>query len=1116
MIGMRKSTIKVCVMTLVGSAALGIAYAAAVLPKAADCIESRRVLTEADCGKPVGEAARVRASVKDGNVFLLSEDFAKCTKGSEATPDSEGIVGELSSELTQSPGWLVATGHQAGGCMYVDLWETTTQGGQAVSVSLIDTPVVGATGGTPVRVSFRARTAGGEEAFYVINANKNTSAAVSSQSVTITGEWAEYEVWFTDCVAASYFEFQSDAPFYIDDIEVDEATPLATPKVLPATDITQTAYTANWSAVASAEGYLLYPRTIHIADGLEPFWLIHTDFDKITEGTVDNPIPPTYMVYSLDDYVDQPGWLARLPLMAGGSLGLTNRYLKEYGNSLLQSPTLNLSNEGGKVSVRLRYLAQDVDMFQVSMYQLLPNGNVSLRATKMLYTNEEYNVWKDEEFTLGGGTSSSLIVILLPETTQGTIYLDNLDMWQTPEKGERYSIPGATITATENSARVETPEAGEEDSRSYSVKAYRIVGGSSMVSGESNSIVVGADSDEIPEHLDTPQTGEVSVNGSQFTVSWQPVAGANGYEVQVYRRHEADGNESVAVIDENFDAIRVGTDDLDHPRLMSEDGYDRLDEFTNVPGWEVFQGFYVDGAVGILGYWHMLGVGCYMKSPVYDLSGNGGNMTLSLKVGTDYYEQGATVYLAHENEETGAVIYDDALELNEMSKGFHPFTKQFSNGRSDSFLVFYPYGYGMSYFDDILVTQTIPAGISDTRVSHRITGSTHITMTVPQVNTADKYYCTVRALWLDNMDNEKVSSEPTAPVMIEGLVPATYYSGKVLDEEGNGVAGATVTLIPTGDGEACATTSNRWGLFRVENVSRSDVDYTAVVSAEGYRTTTLTGVRFEGLNPITDVEIVLRKANDNSLEIGTPTGSAEVGALDLQYNNSDTETVYPAELLNIPAKSTILGISYDGYCETEKEVKCNVSIRLRNELANVTGYTEAVPVMTGEDFEFWSGEVVLNQGGTPTVPAELLHFENEEGFEYAGGALRVALQSRATRNSDFFFLVDATRKLTSIYRYWSRGAEGEWQMNEYGLPVMRITYKKYDGITETLVVGGMPYTVRSKAAGLEVAAFADCTVDVFNTLGVKVASLALRDGDVRSLPLAPGVYIAGRTKIAVK
>ena len=75
-------------MTLVGSAALGIAYAAAVLPKAADCIESRRVLTEADCGKPVGEAARVRASVKDGNVFLLSEDFAKCTKGSEATPAS--------------------------------------------------------------------------------------------------------------------------------------------------------------------------------------------------------------------------------------------------------------------------------------------------------------------------------------------------------------------------------------------------------------------------------------------------------------------------------------------------------------------------------------------------------------------------------------------------------------------------------------------------------------------------------------------------------------------------------------------------------------------------------------------------------------------------------------------------------------------------------------------------------------------------------------------------------------------------------------------------------------------------------------------------------------------
>lgn len=1102
------STIAICI------AGIGIG-GAVLLPKPIKKTDSFIPINETETNKKLSDRRNLRPAAPAENHVLLSEDFSRCTLGSESTPDPDGIVGEIPSALTGKPGWIGATVHQAGGCLFVDEWQAEQQG-ERFTVYLLDTPVFGANASQPVCLTFRARAKGADMPLYIINADKNNDSSISNQQVSLTKTWQEFELWFADCKSASYFEFQADkGAYYIDDITISEVPPLETPKVLPATGITLDGYTANWSSVNMAEGYLLYPRTIHVADGMEPYRIIDADFSGISEGSIDKPVEPTYTVYSLDDYIKEPGWLVRLPLMAKGALGLTNRYMQSYGNSLLQSPTLNLSGASGNVDVRLRYMAQDVDMFQVSMYQVNANGSVSLRATKMVYTYEEYNQWKEAEFTIGGGTASSLLVILLPETTNGTIWLDELEMSQTLAEGTRYIVPGATITTEANSTYVATPGTGPDDSRSYSVKAYRTAAGQNIVSKESNSIVVGADSDEIPQELATPTCGTPEINGSQFTLSWDKVAGANAYEVCVYRRHESQGNERIAVIDENFDAIRVGTDDLDHPRLMHEDGYDRLDEFTNVPGWEVFQGFYVDGAVGILGYWNMLGVGCYMRSPVFDLSADNGNMTLSLKVGTDYYEQGATVYLAHDDPETGATVYDDILPLNEMSKGFHPFTTTFKNGRKDSYLVFFPYGYGMSYFDDILVTQKLPAGISDTQVSRRVTNATSVTLTVPAVNTADDYFCCVRALWLDTTDNERVASTPTAEIPLEGLTPATYYTGKVSDTEGNGIAGATITL--TADNTpAVSARSNRWGLFRVENISNSEAAYTAAVSAPGYRTAVKTGLTFESLAPITDAEFTLRAANDGSVEIGHPTEAARTGALYLRYNNSDTETVYTAEDLAIPAGSKILAVAYDGYCETEKEVECTINIRLANDASGAL-YSEASPQIDYSSDPFWSGSVKLNAIGSADCPDELLHFDNEEGFIYTGGALRVGLQSRATRNSDFFFLVDATHIGRSIYRYWARSTEGEWKANEAGMPVMRIVYEAPDGIISTTVAGtAADYSARGMRGAIELTASANCSVEIYNVAGIRVATAHLREGETRTLNLSPGIYMAGRSKIIVK
>lgn len=1065
-------------------------------------------------------ARKAPAKAAEGQTLVLSEDFSKCTAGTEAAPDSNGIVGEIPASLTQKSGWVGATFRQAGGCAFLDTYSINYQG-QDMDVFYIDTPILGLPSGQSlVEVKFRARSAAlSGDICYIINGDGRDGTTLSMAQLNITGEWAEYTAYINGCNAYSFLEIQGDShPFYIDDIKVSTFTDLDTPKVLPATDITAAGFTANWETVANATGYIVSPKSIHVSNGMDPRYLIDADFESITNGTIENPALPQYSVYSLDDFIPQKGWLVRLPYFAKGCLGLSNELMSTYGNSLLQSPTLNLSGNEGKVNVKMRYLVQDVDMFQVCLYSVLADGRVSLRATKMVYTGEQFNKWKDEEFTISGGTVSSMLVVILPETTKGTLFFDNLQMWQMLDNGVRYTEPMTSVNASTNSARVATPDASENVSYSYSVTAYRqLPTGSYIYSDPSGEIVVGSDSAEEPASLDAPAPTTVNVEGGRFTAEWAAVPGANSYKVNLYRRHVSNGLESNDVINENFDGIKVGTTDLDRPRAMSEDGYDRLDAFTKQPGWEVFQGFYVDGAVGILGYWNMLGVGCYMRSPEFDLSANGGKMTMNVKVGSDYYNQGATIYLCHENKETGALVYDEIFPMDEMEKGFHDFTVQFTKGREDSFFVFYPYGYGLSYFDDIRVSQSLPAGESVIKVSSATATGTTATLTVPDFVEGDEYFYTVTAQWIDSNDVLKVESEASAEIPLEGIVKTTVFTGKVTDHEGNGVAGATVRLVNNASPDKIMSVkTNRWGLFRLDNVGDFESSFTPLASAAGYLTGMAPTVKFENGAAVEDVELKLRpSASETEKEIGIPTRFASTGAVYLQFNNSESETLYTADLLDLPSNAVITAISYDGYCDKSKAVDYRMELYLQNTEDETVG-SGATPK---EDMELFASETKnIAMGGTSSLPVELVRFENAGGFKYAGGNLRVLASSRSNKTNSIYFLMDATRPATSVYRYWGSSESNTWKVNTAGMPMMRLEYgldlSGAPGCISTEMIHGV------KAIGMDGAirfeADAACAVKVYSPSGLCVGAVALEAGTTTVTGFAPGIYIIEGSKVAVK
>ncbi|MFV0467463.1 MAG: hypothetical protein ACK5MK_00905, partial [Dysgonomonas sp.] len=129
-------------------------------------------------------------------------------------------------------------------------------------------------------------------------------------------------------------------------------TSLEAPIMLPATNITNKSFTANWQAVDGANYYAFYTYLTHTAAVAEKYVIASEDFSKSLEGTFDDPIGDDFELY-LDEYTNRPDWYAFLPLLAEGMIGFDNS-LSEYGlPGYLQLPSYEFTPNGGKLTLEL-------------------------------------------------------------------------------------------------------------------------------------------------------------------------------------------------------------------------------------------------------------------------------------------------------------------------------------------------------------------------------------------------------------------------------------------------------------------------------------------------------------------------------------------------------------------------------------------------------------------------------------------------------------------------------------------------------------------------------------------------------------------------------------------
>lgn len=156
----------------------------------------------------------------------------------------------------------------------------------------------------------------------------------------------------------------------------------------------------------------------------------------------------------------------------------------------------------------------------------------------------------------------------------------------------------------------------------------------------------------------------------------------------------------------------------------------------------------------------------------------------------------------------------------------------------------------------------------------------------------------------------------------------------------------------------------------------------------------------------------------------------------LYDKNSESQTIYTAEQLGIPAGAMIHRIAFRGYQSgyTPKEYEANLRVYVENTSENYDlGFS---PADTTAMTRVYNGVLEVKKDGTKKNPAEVIVVEIPEGFRYTGQNLRLAFHVEASDYTKMAFVTD--KMVKNSYRRSDDKVEklatASWEQNES--PVM--------------------------------------------------------------------------------
>ncbi len=271
-----------------------------------------------------------------------------------------------------------------------------------------------------------------------------------------------------------YVEAQNDN-YLSPKSKVIEVNSLMAPTALAAT-VADNGFTATWEAVARANRYDFWAYRIHKSHGKETVAVAESDFSEIvSEGTPESPEVPSAMMTTVESL---PGWTFYVPIYANGAIGVFNSYALMGYPTLLESPTYDLSDANGKITI-------DVDLYTadaVAFYLL----NEQEDGTLVIADRHDIEAgalsgWQNQKVTLSNGSAQSSVII----EGNGYSYLliDNLKATVDLPEGGQILIPIQNTVTDKLSADV-AADMSANNRYAFKVRAAKV-----DASGEESTIV---------------------------------------------------------------------------------------------------------------------------------------------------------------------------------------------------------------------------------------------------------------------------------------------------------------------------------------------------------------------------------------------------------------------------------------------------------------------------------------------------------------------------------------------------------------------------------------------------------------------------------------------------
>ena len=234
--------------------------------------------------------------------------------------------------------------------------------------------------------------------------------------------------------------------------------------------------TISWTDVPGAEYYELEAFRSHEAKADETFVLCEENFDKLVcSGTPTEPIWDLPLQEELDQYTNQPGWIAENPAHINGAYGLTGYYYQQYGQpAYLQSPYMDLSAAGGKVSVSADLYGAyvtDLDICNaiIRMLTIDLENNEATAVNRQTITDLPAE-WGSYSVDLSGGTKLSAVEIC---ATAGYLFIDNLRITQQLKAGEKVKVIYSIAKTDDNQIKIPVFDLLRGSDLNFRIRAVR-------------------------------------------------------------------------------------------------------------------------------------------------------------------------------------------------------------------------------------------------------------------------------------------------------------------------------------------------------------------------------------------------------------------------------------------------------------------------------------------------------------------------------------------------------------------------------------------------------------------------------------------------------------------